>query len=166
MTAGNPPPGYPSSPNAPPPPPIWTPPPPSHTRGVSISLESMGTWAFIVGFLLLFVGAIVVAGWVAEPGSCVTTPTSCDANHYAGVLNAIWAAKILWVLGLSGISAGAGIKLHWGTPVQRGASPEEYTWAMGERRRYLFLFVIGIVMLMIVVLTMNSLPLGTVPGLP
>lgn len=142
---------------------MWSPPAPSHGRPVMIPLESLATWAFIIGFLLLFVGAIVVAGWASEPGSCVTSPTSCDANHTAGVLNAIWAAKILWVLGLSGISAGAGIKLHWGTPVQRGASPEEFTWAIAERRRYLFLFVIGIVMLMIVVLTMNALPVTTVP---
>jgi hypothetical protein len=117
----------------------------------------LGTWAFIIGFLLVFVGAVVVVGWVSTPGSCATSNT-CDANHMSGVLNAIWAAKILWVLGFAGIAAGAGVKLHWGPSVPRGSSMEEYTWAIAERRRYLLLFLVAITLLTIVVLTVNGLP--------
>ncbi len=104
-----------------------------------------------------------MVGWVSEPGSCFSSPSTCDANHTAGVVNAIWAAKILWVLGLSGIGAGAGIKLHWGAPVPRGSTPEEYTWAVAERRRYLLLFVVALVLLTIVMLTTNALPVLSVP---
>ncbi|MCI4330295.1 MAG: hypothetical protein L3K19_00405 [Thermoplasmata archaeon] len=141
-----------------PPPPTWTPMPAAPMAGRPIPWAMLGTLAKIIGFVLFFVGIIIVVAFASIPGGCVSNAGSCTGTNTGfatGVLNAIIAGKILVVLGLSGFAAGAGIKLHWGTKPAAGEDAAAY---LASHRFNGLLFFISVVLLMWLLATVNASP--------
>lgn len=91
-------------------------------------------WLRMIGFLLLFLGTIVVVALGTFNGGCINTtacgPTSTFAQARA---NAIWAAAFLWTFGLAAIGAGSAVKLHFTLKQPTSGRPEEYRWVLGDR---------------------------------
>jgi hypothetical protein len=117
-----------------------------------------------IGFLLLFIAAIVLVAAVSVPGSCYTTPASCGASWLSNAATATLIAKLIAVLGLAALGFGAAVKLHYGLKGSSAASPEESRVIASERRVNGALFIASLVLLVIVAITVNVLP--AFPTLP
>jgi hypothetical protein len=170
-----------SGPPAPPPPPIaplsqgpppsWTPPAQTHTwgslpgphRGPTIELwPFLGLWLRAGGFLLLFLGTLIAVLGATPGGGCYTNTASCGTGFFGQAANALLIAKILWVLGLGGLGAGAGIRLHWGIHMPLNPSADETTWLLAARRANWTLLILSVVLLLVLLLV-SSLWLSGVP---
>lgn len=102
---------------------------------VSLSIPSLAFWSRALGFLLLFIGTLVAVAFATAGGGCFTTNPDCGpgSGFLTGAANALLAAKILWVIGLFFVGAGAGIKLHWGLGRSSNATPEELRALIHDR---------------------------------
>ncbi|MCI4367652.1 MAG: hypothetical protein L3K08_07870, partial [Thermoplasmata archaeon] len=130
----------------------------------AIPWNTLAVLALMIGFALVFIGTVVVVAWGTPMGSCGAVPPTCNVSDFrSGLFNALWAGKMLWALGLAGIGAGAGIKLHWGPKVARGSPAEEYNFVSAERRRYTLLFVISLVLLAVLMLSVGLISTILVP---
>lgn len=150
-------------PNSPPPaawnpPPGWT--PPGAPRPMAWGMLSF--LAKTIGFALLFVGALVLVIVATAPGNCYGTspPANCIENYLSGAYTGVVIAKILFVLGLAGIGAGAGLKLHFGGSWPASGRAEEVSLLVAERRFNGLLFAV-VVVLMFLLVASNA---GIVPG--
>lgn len=120
----------------------------------------LGFWTRAVGFFLLFFGTLVAVLGASPGGGCYTSIGSCGTGFLGQVANAVWAAKILWVLGLGALGAGAAVRLHWGLQRPESASTEQTNWILADRRMNGLLFLISVVLLMVLLLTFSA------PGIP
>jgi hypothetical protein len=111
-----------------------------------------------VGFLLLFVAAIVLVAAVSIPGSCYTTPSSCGTTWLSNAATATLIAKLFAVIGLTGIGFGAAVKLHYGLKPSGSTTPDEGRILASERRLNGALFIASIVLLVVVAITVNVFP--------
>jgi hypothetical protein len=174
-----------SGPNSymPPPPPqtqqgtgaTWMPPPPPLTAppgpmGQRFSPESLGhrlPWGFLAfisqsfGLLLVFLGALVVVIIGVVPPNCYNGMT-CTGSTAAGILWGVMIARVLLVLGLFGLAAGAGLQLQFRPGPSMGASTEETTAFVARRRGEFFLLALCIVLLFAVVVWAAVVP-TTIP---
>jgi hypothetical protein len=123
----------------------------------------LGFWARAVGFLLLFLGTLIVVSFASPGGGCVTTPSSCS-GFAAQALNAVLAGKILWVLGLGALGAGAAIRLHWGLRMPENPRPDEVNFVLADRRANGLLFILSMALLLLLYFQSSFLTLGL--GLP
>jgi hypothetical protein len=149
---------------APPPPPPNAPygyppmPPPAAPRrslAERFSPEAMaaskGPWTVLalfgqaIGLLLLFVGTLVVVVAGGFPADCFTT--TCTTSTAQGVAYGIETARILWVIGLFGIAAGAGLRLQFQAPPASPSTPEETRVYLARRRGEFVILVISILLL-------------------
>ena len=150
-----------------PPPPMWAPAGGSYLpnlRRDPWGLISFGSRA--IGFLLVFIAAIVLVAVVSYPGSCITgapPTTSCTVTWASNAATAIVVAKILAVLGLAALGFGAAVKLHYGLKPSGASSPDEGRVIASERRVNGALFIASLVLLVIVAITVNVLPTVTIP---
>ncbi|HEV8049708.1 MAG TPA: hypothetical protein VGP88_03845 [Thermoplasmata archaeon] len=158
-----PPPPLSQPPNAPPPPPMWTPMGVPQRRMMIDPWPLLGFWARAVGFLLLFLGTLIVVSFASPGGGCVTTPSSCS-GFAAQALNAVLAGKILWVLGLGALGAGAAIRLHWGLRMPENPRPDEVNFVLADRRANGLLFILSMALLLLLYFQSSFLTLGL--GLP
>lgn len=116
----------------PPPPPVWMP--------VAASATPMNYWPLLafwgraIGFLLLFLGALVSAAFEFS-----TSATD--------VQNSITAANILWIIGLTMIGGGAGVNLHWNLQRPKGSGAEDAQALVGDRRLNGLLFIVSMILL-------------------
>jgi len=146
-----------------PPPPMWMPMPvqaPAASRGIPWPMLSF--ISRILGFVLLFVGTIVEVAGASIGGGCVTDPTSCGTNYLAGILNYIIVGKILWVLGLFFLGAGAGIKIHWGLQMPASGKPEDVRYVAWDRLANYGILGLSILLMAVILLTVNAWP--PIPG--
>jgi hypothetical protein len=123
----------------------------------------MGNLAKIIGFVLFFVGVILVVAFASVPGGCISSAGSCSGTNTgfaSGALNAIIAGKILVVLGLAGFGAGAGIKLHWGA--KPGPGEDAAPWLADHRFNGL-LFIVSILLLLYLLVSVNTAPSINLP---
>jgi hypothetical protein len=112
-----------------------------------------------VGFLLLFIAAVVLVAVVSIPGSCYSTPGSCTTTGWlAGAATATVVAKILAVLGLAALGFGAAVKLHYGLKPSGASSPDEGRVLASERRFNGALFIASVVLLVVIAITVNVYP--------
>jgi hypothetical protein len=119
-----------------------------------------------IGFLLVFVAAIVMVAAVSYPGSCITgaaPTTSCTVTWASNAATAILVAKLLAVLGLAALGFGAAVKLHYGLKATSATSADEGRMMASERRVEGALFIASIVLLVIVAITVNVLPSIAIP---
>jgi hypothetical protein len=126
----------------------------------------LGFWTRAIGFLLLFLGTLIVVIGATPGGGCVTTPSSCS-GFAAQALNSILAAKILWVLGLGSLGVGAAVRLHWGLRMPENPRPDEVNFIMADRRTNALLFVLCLVLLLLLYFQASFaiFGLGLPPGL-
>jgi hypothetical protein len=111
-----------------------------------------------VGFLLLFIAALVLVAAVSIPGSCFTTPTSCGTSWVSNAATATLIAKIIAVLALGLLGFGAAVKLHYGLRTTSATTPDEARIIASERRVSGALFIASLVLLVLVAITVNVLP--------
>lgn len=106
------------------------------------------------GLLSLFVGTLVdvIAG--SYPADCFTS--HCSGSTSAGIQYAILAARLLWALGAFGLAAGGGIELHFIRRHPESSGPEENARFLADRRAAFVLFLVGIVILFVLVLTQGG----------
>jgi hypothetical protein len=149
-----------------PPPPMWAP-----AGGSYLPSMRHDPWGMIsfasraIGFLLLFIAAIVLVAAVSIPGSCYTTPTSCGATWLSNAATAALIAKILAVIGLAALGFGAAVKLHYGLKPTAATSADEGRIIASERRVEGALFITSLVLLVVIAITVNVFPTFTFPGL-
>ena len=113
----------------------------------------LGFWLRAIGFLLLFLGTLVVVVAATPGGGCFTSLGSCGTGFLGQAANGVYAAKLLWVLGLGGIGAGAGIRLHWGLRSSRDQAPEELQLIAASRKANWTAVILSIVLLLVLTLT-------------
>ncbi|MFI5415161.1 MAG: hypothetical protein ACHQ16_05805, partial [Candidatus Lutacidiplasmatales archaeon] len=113
----------------------------------------LGFWTRAIGFFLIFAGTLVVVLGASPGGGCYTNTGSCGTGFLGQVANSIWAAKILWVLGLGALGAGAAIRLHWGLQRPENAGPEQTNWILADRRMNGLLFLISVILMLVLLLT-------------
>ncbi len=130
------------------------------SRPIPWSMVSL--WSRMIGFLLLFVGTLIAIIGAAVWGGCVTVVNSCASGAASGILNYFTSARILWAIGLLGLGAGAGIKLHWGLQSSAQSRGEDLQALTAERRaNYLTLFLtIVLFLILFVTATYMALPAG------
>jgi hypothetical protein len=151
--------GAPASAPAQPPPPMWAPAGGSYLPNMRHDPWGMISFASrAVGFLLLFISAIVLVAVVSIPGSCYTPPGSCGTTWLANAATATVIAKILAVLGLAALGFGAAVKLHYGLKATSTSSADEGRIIASERRVEGALFIASIVLLVVVAITVNVFP--------
>jgi hypothetical protein len=144
-----------SIPAPPPPPPpdmtntphVWSALPAPPKRPMVDLFGFLGFWMRAIGFLLLFIGTLIVVAGASEGGGCVTSAGSCGSGFAGQVLNAILVAKLLWVLGLGSLGAGAGIRLHWDLKLPVNPTTDETNWLLAARRQNWWLLVLSILLL-------------------
>lgn len=120
----------------------------------------------VIGFLLLFIGTLLVVLGASTWGGCVTDPTSCGTSWLAGVLNYIVAGKILWAIGLLFIGGGAGLKLHWSLQLPAQGRAEEVTFVSRERLANYLVLLTCIVLFAVLLFTVNVWPFAHIVGVP
>jgi len=112
-------------------------------------------WAFLaflsqsIGLLLVFVGGLIAVTAGVVPPSCFTG--GCGTGTEANVAWGIMAARLLIVLGLFGLAAGAGLHLQFRPALAAGASPEETRAYIARRRGEFLLLALTIVLLFLMV---------------
>ncbi len=132
-----------------------------------IPWSMLAFWGRVVGFLLLFVGTLLVVAGATIWGGCITDPTSCGTSWLSGVLNYIGTGKILWVIGLFALGGGAGLKLHWALQNPAPNRAEDIQYIIAERRANYLVLSICIVLLAVLLFTVNSAPSPFgLPGFP
>ena len=153
--------------SAPPPPPMWMPMPVQPSPAARpIPWMMLSFMSRIIGFLLLFVGTLLVILGASIWGGCVTDPASCvgNASWLSGVYNYIIAGKILWAIGLLALGGGAGMKLHWSLQAPAQGRPEEIAFVSAERRANYLTLLVSILLMAVLLLTVNTMPaLGALP---
>ncbi|MCI4325903.1 MAG: hypothetical protein L3K00_08525 [Thermoplasmata archaeon] len=122
----------------------------------------LGFWMRAIGFFLVFAGTLVVVLGASPGGGCFTSLGSCGTGFLGQAANSIWAAKILWVLGLGALGAGAAIRLHWGLQWPENATPEHVNWLLADRRMNGLLFLISVVLLLVILWTFGNVAI-TIP---
>jgi hypothetical protein len=143
---------------------MWTPMPVPPPRAAVDPWPILGFWTRAIGFFLIFAGTLIAVLGASPGGGCYTSPGSCGTGFLGQVANSIWAAKILWVLGLGALGAGAAIRLHWGLQRPENATPEQTNWLLADRRMNGLLFLISVVLLLVLLLTfafsLAAIPIG------
>lgn len=149
MGTPNPPPGFPAPPGSSAPP-MWLPVSPSQ-QGRGPMMNMLGMWAGIIGFLLVFVGVLVVVAVGNVPSDCIAAPpaSSCPTSAQ-NALTALTVGEILLALGLFGIGARAGIKLEWGSALPASATSDEVRAHIHSQWRNSVMLIIVIVLLFVV----------------
>ncbi len=103
------------------------------------------------GVLLLFVGTLVLVIGGGYPAGCFTS--TCGGGVFSGVEYAILTARILWAIGAFGLSAGAGIELHFVLHSPRSDSSEEHERFLAQRRAAFVLLLVGVGILVVLLVT-------------
>ncbi|MCI4361366.1 MAG: hypothetical protein L3J91_06640 [Thermoplasmata archaeon] len=140
--AGTPPQGSPTAP-PPPNPPLWMPAgssPPSMMAHRSM-MPNLSFLFRVLGFTLLFLGALIATAFATPGGACYTAPPSgatvpnCGpgTSYETGAANAIVGAHILFALGAFLLGAGAGLKLHLNLQANPNAEKEATRFVIADR---------------------------------
>ncbi|MCI4347089.1 MAG: hypothetical protein L3J97_00530 [Thermoplasmata archaeon] len=164
---GAPPPyGAPAPAPATPPPPMW-----AAVSGPYLPNMRHDPWGMIsfvsraVGFLLVFIAALVIVAVVSYPGSCYVTPlpSNCGLSWYGGAATGALVAKLIAIIGLAALGFGAAVKLHYGLRHSNTTSVDEGRFLASERRANGALFIASVVLLLLVAITVNTLPFLPAP---
>lgn len=92
----------------------------------------------ILGFSLLFVGALIAVAWGYPGGGCFPSPSSnptCGpgSNFVTGAANALLAGHVLFALGAFLLGAGAGMKIHYSLQAPTSGQKEDYRFVIADR---------------------------------
>jgi hypothetical protein len=109
----------------------------------------LGFWTRVVGFFLLFIGAIVIVAGASPTGNSCSSASACTSFAMQAA-NSIFAARVLWILGLGALGAGSAIRLHWGLRMPENPKPDEVTWILADRRANGLIFLASIVMMLVI----------------
>ena len=132
----------------------------------AIPWSMLATFSRLLGFVLAFVGTLLVIVGASVWGGCVTDPASCGTNWASGLLNYIIAGKILWAIGLLALGGGAGIKLHWALQNPSQGRPEDVKFVMFDRWANYAVLLVCILLLAALMFTVNTWPALTPAGVP
>jgi hypothetical protein len=161
-------------PPPPPPPPqvpnTWMPPGAAPAPAVPFSQrmapEAMAAklpWQFLaflgqsVGLLLIFVGGLLAVTAGVVPPNCYNS-TCGVGGTFENIANGIMFARLLIILGLFGLAAGAGLHLQFRPGLPSGASPEETRAYLARRRGEFILLVLSIVLVILIVFWSVQVP--------
>ena len=128
----------------------------------------MNPWPLVVaagrvaGIILIFVGTLVEVAFASVPGSCFTTPPTCD-GFATQAANAIIAAKLLWSLGLFCLAGAAGIRLQGGMMPKSSPSGAESTPQPPHVWANLLILILSVALMAVILLTVNGSPYLPVP---
>ncbi len=148
------------------PPPMWAPAGGSYLPNMRHDPWGMISFASrAIGFLLIFIAALVFVAAVSIPGSCYTAPTSCGDTWLSNLATATLIARLIAVLGLAALGFGAAVKLHYGIRQTSATTAEEAQIIASERRVEGALFIASVVLLILVALTVNAFPALPTGGL-
>src|SRR5690348_7564131 len=144
--------GAPPGAASPPPPPMWTPMPAAAARPPPWEMISLAVR--LVGFILLFVGVVMVVMAINPGGNCYGNFTSpvCQGNTgwESGQANLALYGKILTVTGLFFVAVGIGLKVHFMLKWPASGRAEEAAFLSADRRaNYLWLSVTTILMFLV-----------------
>jgi hypothetical protein len=109
----------------------------------------LGFWTRVVGFFLLFVGALVAVAGASPTGTSCSSASACS-SFVSQAADSILAARILWILGLGALGAGAAIRLHWGLRMPDTAKPDQVTWILADRRMNGLVFLVSIILMLVI----------------
>lgn len=163
-TAQGPPPPYgaPAPAPASAPPPMWAPAGASYLPNMRHDPWGMISFASrAVGFLLVFVAALVTIAIVSYPGGCYTTgalPSNCGITWLSNAATATVIAKLIAVLGLAAVGFGAAVKLHYGLRASSVTTADEGRFVASERRVNGALFIVSIVLIVLLTISVNVFP--------
>lgn len=118
----------------------------------------------LVSFLLLFVGALLVMIIATVGGGCIGSTNCSGTSFLSNALTSIQAARLLFLLGFSGLILSSGMRLQYGLQPPAGARMEDIQYIMGERRLNGLLIMISIFWIMFVVYVPYLIfPYGGIP---
>ncbi|MCI4364947.1 MAG: hypothetical protein L3K10_02640 [Thermoplasmata archaeon] len=158
-------------PPPPPPPPAgtssnWMPPPPPYSGADKASMgqrftpESLAArlpWAFLaflaqsIGLLLIFVAGLIAVTGAVIPANCYNSLTTCNTGTAVNLAYGIMVTRLLLVLGLFGLAAGAGLHLQFRPELRAGATPEETRVYLSRRRGEFVLLVLTLVFVFLII---------------
>lgn len=119
--------------------------------------------ARFVGFVLLFIGTLLVILGVEPSGSCFNS-TACNGTGWiSGAANYLVVGKLLWAIGLFFLGCGAGMKLHWKLGWTDGMGSEQTRWVTWERAAN-YAIIIVVIFLLYALLAAIPLTTGFVTG--
>lgn len=159
--------GAPAPAPATPPPPVWAP-----AGGPYLPNLRHDPWGLVsfasraIGFLLIFISALVIVAVVSYPGGCYVTgtpPSNCGLTWAANAATGTLIAKLIAVIGLAALGFGAAVKLHYGLKTSSATTADEGRVLASERRANGALFIASIVLMVIVAITTNVFPLVPAP---
>jgi len=143
-------------------------PPMMHPRRDMGSMMTNLTLIFrLLGFILLFVGTLVVVAYSVPGGACFTPPpnngtpacatgTTWNQGEWTGVM----AARILWTIGLFFIGLGAGMKIHFNLQAPQNGTPELYQFVAKERFYNGLMLMLTIFLMFVLLMWPLYAPLG------
>jgi hypothetical protein len=113
---------------------------------------AMVTICRLIGFVLIFVAALVIVIGTTVPADCFSTspPTNCTLNYANGAATAALIGRILLVLGFSAIILGSALRMQYGLKPTPETKPEEYTYLAWERRFNGMVIIVSLVLLFLV----------------
>jgi hypothetical protein len=154
----------PPPPPTPPAPSTWMPPgmtsAPTPPLSQRLSPEAMGAkipWQFLafiaqsVGLLLIFVGGLIAVTAGVFPPNCYNASPACGAGTAENIAYGIMSARLLIVLGLFGLAAGAGLHLQFRPMLTAGATPEQTRTYLARRRGEFGLLVLTVLLVILIV---------------
>ena len=137
---------------------------PSHMMPRRDMMPMLVMWAQLIGFVLLFLGVVIIIGFANPLGGCFTSAGSCAASFVGGAANAWVVGKMLFAFGLLGIGGAAGLKANWMLKEPSGGTSEQYQWVIAARRRASMTMLVTVVLFFLLLWSNPSLfQLTTLP---
>jgi hypothetical protein len=118
-------------------------------------LSAKVPWSFLAflaqsfGLLFIFVGGLIAVTAGVIPPNCFSN--ACGTGTASNIAYGIMAARLLLVLGLFGLAAGAGLHLQFRPGLASGSTPEETRAYLARRRGEFILLVFSIFLLFVLV---------------
>lgn len=121
----------------------------------------------LIGFVLIFVAALVVVIGTNPPADCFSTspPGNCALNWENGAATATLIGRILAVLGFSAIIVGSALRMQYSLKPNAETKPEEYNYLAWERRFNGMVIIVSLILLFAVMLLVPTISPGGAGGL-
>lgn len=119
----------------------------------------------LLGFVLIFVAALVVVIGTNPPSSCISSPSAnCTQNYLSGAATATLIGRILLVLGFSSIIVGSALRMQYSLKPTAESKPEEYNYLAWERRFNGLVILVSLILLFLVMQLVPNITTGGITG--
>lgn len=125
---------------------MWMPLPPQAAApgGHPVNYGMISWIAKFLGFILLFIGTLIVILGVEPSGNCFTSTACANTGWVGGAANYLVAGKLLWAIGLFFLGCGAGLKLHFKLGWTQGMNAEEVRFVTWDRAANYAIIIVAI----------------------